>query len=91
MIYNWRVTRTPKDMPFTYDRHWCYAGTGWPSLLAAVLAAAEWDGADNTEPVGWNKNGQTGEWRAPETAHARPTSPPGESVLTPRDTPPPRP
>lgn len=65
MIYNWRVARTPKDLPFTYDRHWCFAGNGWVTLLRAVSAAAEWDGGDGTEPEGWNKNGQTGEWRAP--------------------------
>ena len=65
MIYNWRVARTPKAMPMTYDRHWCFAGAGWPSLVAAVLAAAEWDVGDDTSPVGWNKNGQTGEWREP--------------------------
>jgi hypothetical protein len=27
-LYNWRVCRTPKAMPMTYDRAWCYAGTG---------------------------------------------------------------
>lgn len=26
---------------------------------------AEWDGAAGSEPEGWNKNGQTGEWRKP--------------------------
>jgi len=65
MIYNWRVARTPKDAPMTYDRHWCFAGTGWKSLVVAVLAATEWDGGDATDPPGWNKNGQTGEWREP--------------------------
>lgn len=34
-------------------------------MLTAVLAAADWDGGDDTEPVGWNKNGRTGEWRPP--------------------------
>jgi len=65
MIYNWRVARTPKDAPMTHDRHWCFAGTGWKSLAIAVLAATEWDGGDFTDPPGWNKNGQTGEWREP--------------------------
>lgn len=65
MIYNWRVCRTPKDFPETYDRGWCYAGTGPTSFTAAVLAAMAWDGADDTEPAGWNKNVQTGEWRGP--------------------------
>lgn len=64
-IYNWRITRTPKDCPESYDRHWCYAGTTWVTLIRAVQAAAEWDGADGTDPEGWSKNGQTGEWREP--------------------------
>jgi hypothetical protein len=63
MIFNWRIARTPKDRPWAYDRHWCYAGTSWVTLVMAVQAAAEWDGADGTEPEGWSKNGQTGEWR----------------------------
>lgn len=66
MIYNWRLATTPKHSPMTYDRSWCYAGTGAPSFTAAVLAARAWDGADGTEPVGWNKNNQTGDWREPE-------------------------
>lgn len=63
MIWSWRIVRTPKASPETYDRHWCYAGTSWVTLVTAVQAALEWDGADGTEPAGWNKNGQTGEWR----------------------------
>jgi hypothetical protein len=66
MIFNWRVARTPKDCEWSYDRHWCFAGTSFPALVRAVQAAVEWDGGDRTEPEGWNKNGQTGEWRAPE-------------------------
>jgi hypothetical protein len=65
MIYNWRVCRIPLNDPFSYDRGWCYAGTGPASFAAAVLAARAWDGGDDTEPAGWNKNVQTGEWRAP--------------------------
>lgn len=65
MIYNWRVTRTPKSDPWMHDRHWCFAGTSFTTLLRAVLAVAEWDAGDSTDPEGWNKNGQTGEWRAP--------------------------
>jgi hypothetical protein len=64
-IYNWRVARTPKSLPWTYDRFWCFAGTSFVTLLRAVRAAAEWDAGDRTDPEGWNKNGQTGEWRAP--------------------------
>jgi hypothetical protein len=65
MIYNWRLATTPKHSPMTYERGWCYAGTGPVSFTAAVLAAMAWDGADGTEPEGWNKNIQTGEWREP--------------------------
>jgi hypothetical protein len=65
MIFNWRVARSPKECGWSYDRHWCFAGTSFVTLLRAVSAAAEWDGADDTSPAGWNKNGQTGEWRVP--------------------------
>lgn len=67
MLYNWRIARSPKDNPMTYDRGWCYAGRGMASFVAAVLAAWAWDGADDTEPEGWNKNIQTGAWREPES------------------------
>jgi hypothetical protein len=70
MLVNWRVVTIPKDSPMTYDRHWCYGGTGFATLLKAVLSVEEWDGSDDTEPAGWIKNGQTGEWR-PEAAHGR--------------------
>jgi hypothetical protein len=65
MLYNYRVATTPVALPFVFDRFWCYAGRTEADLQRAVLAAWAWDGADDTEPVGWNKNGQTGEWRAP--------------------------
>lgn len=55
MLVNWRITRTPLNDPTTYDRGWCYAGTGQATMVAAVLAAWAWDGADNTEPEGWVK------------------------------------
>jgi hypothetical protein len=70
MIYNWRLATVPKSCPMSYDRGWCYAGTGPASLARAVLAAAVWDGSDDTEPEGWNKNIQTGEWREPGQAVA---------------------
>ena len=38
------------------ERYWCYAGRGRDSFVAAVLAAAAWDGAPDTEPVGWVKS-----------------------------------
>jgi hypothetical protein len=65
MLFNWRVATTPKDLPWSYDRHWCYAGTSFTTLMRAVQAVADWDGSDGTEPEGWNKNGQTREWRGP--------------------------
>jgi len=62
MAANYRVQTSIRGFPV---RHWCYAGRGPASYVAAVLAAHAWDGSDDTEPVGWNKNGQTGEWREP--------------------------
>ncbi len=65
MIANFRVATTRKTsppMPF-FERFWCYEGRGQASFVAAVLAASAWDGSDETEPAGWSKNGQTGEWR----------------------------
>lgn len=51
MMFNDRVMVVPKDSPFTYGRYWCYQKGG-----AAILAALAWDGADDTEPVGWIKS-----------------------------------
>lgn len=69
MLYNWRLwcisARMPVWMP---GRFWCYAGVGYPSFAAALLGAVRWDVAPGTEPEGWNKNGQTGEWRPSEGA-----------------------
>lgn len=67
MMFNWRLAETPIDMPMVYDRYWCYQGTGSKAFTAAVTAAAMWDGAADTEPLGWNKNGQTQQWRKPGT------------------------
>ena len=41
MIYNWRVTTTPKSCPMVYDRGWCYQGTGPAAFAAAVPALVE--------------------------------------------------
>lgn len=68
MGYNFRLVTTYVDVPLMCDRFWCYAGKGPASLLRTIVAALAWSGADDTEPVGWNKNGQTGEWRSPEGA-----------------------
>jgi hypothetical protein len=56
MIWNWRIVRTPKCSPGTYDRGWCYFGTDLLTFAAAVLAASAWDGADDSEPAGYSKN-----------------------------------
>lgn len=65
MLSSWRLHTIPKNGgPWAWsERYWCYQGTGLLSFTRAVLAAAAWDGADDTEPPGWNRNGQTGEWR----------------------------
>jgi hypothetical protein len=65
MFYNYRLVTTRRDIPGIYDRYWCYAGKTPTVLLAAVAAALAWDGSDDTEPAGWNKSGQTQEWRPP--------------------------
>lgn len=65
MIFNWRVTRTPKDGPGVADRAWCYYGTGTEALLRAVMAARDWDGGDGTEPEGWDKDAMTGRYARP--------------------------
>lgn len=65
MIPNYRIATTPVDDPWFMDRHWCYAGRSLQTLVRAVGAAMAWDGAEDTEPEGWNKNGQTQEWREP--------------------------
>lgn len=65
MAFNYRLVTTNRQTPQVYDRFWCYAGKSPAVLFAAVAAAFAWDGSDETEPAGWSKNGQTGEWRAP--------------------------
>jgi hypothetical protein len=55
MLFNWRITTTPKDMPYVYDRGWCYQGTNLAGFLPAALAAIAWDGSDDTEPAGYFK------------------------------------
>jgi hypothetical protein len=57
MAYNYRIVLTPIDSPLVYDRFWCYVGTSPNDFLRVAAAAAVWDGALDTEPLGWNKNG----------------------------------
>lgn len=65
MLVNWRLHTVRKDEgPMAWsERYWCYSGRDERTYVTAVLAAYAWDGADDTEPEGWNKNGQTQEWR----------------------------
>lgn len=65
MIVNTRIAWTPKADPSGYDRHWCYAGSNLETLLNTIAIALAWDGAADTEPEGWIKNGQTGERGTP--------------------------
>lgn len=51
MLYNDRIIWAPKRNPLFVDRFWCYERGA-----AAVLAALVWDGAADTEPVGWIKS-----------------------------------
>lgn len=62
-LVNWRVVETFKDIPSEYGRYWCFAGAGLSTLILTVQAVADWDCADDTEPAGWRRNGQTGELR----------------------------
>lgn len=55
MIYNWRVCTVPKWAPLSYERGWCYPGTGPATFTAAILAAWAWDGSGETEPAGYFK------------------------------------
>lgn len=65
MLANFRLHTVRKDDgPQAWsERFWCYSGRDEATYVATVMAAYAWDGADDTEPVGWSKNGQTGEWR----------------------------
>lgn len=55
MLFNWRVVTTPVRLPCTYDRGWCYFGTGPASFRNAVMAALVWSGSDLSEPAGYDK------------------------------------
>lgn len=71
MTFSWRICETPKAFPEVIDRHWCYNFTRH-TLLSVLATAKSWAFAVNSglvdcpEPAGWNKNGQTGEWRPDE-------------------------
>jgi hypothetical protein len=62
MLVNWRLARVPIGRAYPVpDRFWCYGGLDTVSLILALTAALEWDGADDTEPKGWTRNGQARE------------------------------
>jgi hypothetical protein len=44
-------------------RFWWYDGSGTPCFMAAVMNAAMWNPGVESDPLGWNENGQTGERR----------------------------
>lgn len=62
-LANYRLVTTPIENESGWERGWCYVGKGRASFMAAVLAATLWDGSDDSEPLGWNKSLQTGEFR----------------------------
>lgn len=57
-IFNWRIhTVDSQAGPWaSSDRYWCYEGRCATTFVGAILAAHAWDGADDTEPVGWIKS-----------------------------------
>lgn len=61
MIFSFRIVRT--DGPSGYDRAWCYYGKDLITLIRAVQAALDWDGADDTSPEGWDKDAIRGVYR----------------------------
>jgi hypothetical protein len=63
MIHNSRVVLTPKHDPTGYDRFWCYTGNTLTDVLRVISLVVTWNDDVDSEPPGWNKNGQTGEWR----------------------------
>lgn len=71
MMFNYRITTTRVDIPAVYDRFWCYVGKDQQTLLRTMAAAMAWSGENGTEPEGWDKNGQTGEFRHPEEVKAQ--------------------
>lgn len=64
-IFDIMIAWTPKADPSGHDRHWRYTGSDLETLLNVIAIALDWDGAADTEPEGWIKNGQTGERGTP--------------------------
>jgi hypothetical protein len=65
MAFNWRITTSEAATNYqTYEDGWCYVGgTGevvkQKALVCAIMMALE----QRDEPLGWNKNVRTQEWR----------------------------
>ena len=73
-FFSFRLVTTPAADETGWHRGWCYHGKGWDAWMAVLLAAAMWDGGDESEPYGWNKNLQSGHWREPGTSQTWQTS-----------------
>lgn len=58
MIFNWRVVvATPDQYQSTWEKGYCYFGTGLETLIRATIAAEEWAKGDpfTTDPEGYDK------------------------------------
>lgn len=73
-FYSYRLVTTPVEDESGWVRGWCYLGKDRHAWMAALLAAAMWSGDDGTEPMGWNKNLQTREYREPGASQTWQTS-----------------
>lgn len=73
-LVNYRLVTTPVDNEMGWERGWCYVGKDRDAWMAVLLAAALWEGSDDSEPLGWNKNLQTQAWREPGTSQTWQTS-----------------
>lgn len=62
MIFSYRIVRTSKGDQSGPDRAWCYYGKDLGTFAKAVLAASMWDGADDSQPRGWDKDAMTGRY-----------------------------
>jgi hypothetical protein len=52
LLQLFRLVEVPADSPMEVGRFWCYA-----TFEAAVLAAAAWSVAADSQPVGWVRSG----------------------------------
>jgi len=66
MLFNYRVVRTSKAEPWWHTPGYCYVGTEPIVMLLAMAAAKVWCDTQADEPLYWNKNVETGEYREDE-------------------------